>query len=175
MLHRISKYYLFFILTIGCTTTYGTSDLYKIAVVDPDQLIQAPKLKNLLNTQNKKFTQKKTQLDKEGSELQMAVEELRRNEELLDKQSFETRQKQLTQQMTQFQKKHEAVEREAAQSSIRLIQWFAEISQIIGKKQGYTLIFLKTKEVLLYAAESLDISKEVIQHVEKGYVRLPNL
>jgi outer membrane protein len=140
----------------------------KLAVIDVQRVVQE-------SDKGKESIQEiQAMAEEKGQEAQARQQELQQLREQLEKQRLTLSQEKLEQLTQQIQDKRVDLERfnEDAQRELqaaerkmlgRLEQEILPVINEIGNEQGYTMIFNKFQSGLVYAAETVDITDEVIR------------
>ena len=143
----------------------------KLGYVDVDEALLKTKVGQEVDSTLKKAVEKKQKaLEKREAEIEKMTSELKKKKPVLSTEAFTRRRQEIQEEMLKFQEFANKSQMELQQERNKLLQPLAEqmeqVIQEIAKKEGYTAIFRKSPQVLLWGSESIDLTKKVVKSFE---------
>ena len=155
----------------GHNGTFG-ADTLKIGILNMQKFqMNSKAMQAETEKLQKKYDDMKNKLDEEVKALQKLEEELKKQSLMLslDAQSNKRREVERKQRYIQFLRNDFSQEMKDVdqENSQRILKELEKIVAKIAKDSGYTLILERKAFGLIYAAESLDITDEVVKAYDK--------
>ena len=149
----------------------------KTAYVDTTKLIQEYKeMKDVESDFNTKSDLVRKELDSAAKEFQVEVQEYQKNMNSMSQSQRQAKEQELMQKNQMLQQQQQLrggklrEESDAAIDSI--VTKVKDFVKGYGEENGYTYIFGSNESAnIMYAKEGLDITEEVLEDLNKGYVK----
>jgi len=146
----------------------------KMAYIDAQKVLDGTKAGRRAKETMEEFTKSRQKIiDLEESEIKRLQEDLARQGSVLSPEARREKEESLQRKFMDYQKKVSELTKELQSKKRDVLEEFnkglEEIVKRIAEKNGYTFVFDRNSEggVLLYAAQSLDITDEVIKEYDK--------
>lgn len=169
----ISIFVLMFGILAWMTPVYSAENL-EMAYVDAQKVLDGTKAGRQAKETMEEFTKSRQKIiDLEESEIKRLQEDLARQGTILSPEARREKEESLQRKFMDYQKKVSELTKELQSKKRDILEEFnkglEEIVKRIAEKNGYTFVFDRNSEggVLLYAAQSLDITDEVIKEYDK--------
>jgi outer membrane protein len=164
------KTLLIFLFTFASISAFAN---FQAAYIDMQKAIQSTKAgKSARTTLEQEFNRKKDELKKKEEQLKKEAEEFEKKRMVLSEQKRNEQQEALQQKMMAFQQELQQSQANIQQKERELTQPILEkIQKVISevaKKKGYSMIFEKGSQGVMWAKSELDITDEVISAFEKS-------
>ncbi len=145
---------------------------FQAAYIDMQAAIQATKAgKSAKSNLEKEFNKKKAELKKKESQLKKEADEFQKKASVLSDSSRAEKQAALQKKMMAFQQELQQSqlniqkkERELTEPILKKIQ---DVIAKVAKKKGYSMVFEKASQSVMWAKSDLDITDEVVKEFEK--------
>ncbi len=165
------------IMLIGSSTLAFGKDTFKIAIIDPQSVIEKSKAgSRALATLKEHAQARENVLKADQKELGKLQEELKKLEASSDK-SLKKKQEIFTRKFQEFQKRGQEYQRELGGKQKELVQEYMKkietATSTVAKRHGFALVIDKgsqsTLKIVLYSKRGLDITGEVVKEFDKRY------
>jgi outer membrane protein len=138
----------------------------RIATVDMQQIMTKSKQADKLRADlEKRFTSKKTELEKSAETFKADIEKFKRDEAVMSKADKEKLQKKITDEQQALQKRQYGLQQEAMTAQNEALQTMLESVRSAVKKiaaeEKYTMVI--TKEAAIFMDDNLDITSKVLK------------
>ena len=158
------------ILTFFVAT--AASAKFEAAYIDMQAAIQGTKAgKNAKSKLEKEFNKKKEELKKKEGKLKSEADEFEKKRNVLSDKARATKQASLQKKMMEFQQELQKSqvniqkkERELTQPILTKIQ---KVIAKVAKDKGYSMVFEKASQSVMWAKSDLDITDAVVKEFEK--------
>jgi outer membrane protein len=145
-------------------------------VVDMNKILQtADAAKGLFAELEAKRKEFQTQIAKEETALRTTEQEIIKQKEKLTKEQFEVKRKEFEGKVTAAQKtvqsRKETLDKAFAEAMGKLRVEILKVSADVAKEKGYNAVF--SQEAMVLADQKMDITKEVIEGVNKSVKKIP--
>jgi len=146
---------------------------FQAAYIDMQKAIQGTTAgKSAKSKLEKEFNKKKAELKKKEGKLKKEADEFQKKANVLSAKARADKQAGLQKKMIEFQKELQASqmniqkkERELTEPILKKIQGVIEK---VAKKKGYSMVFEKASQSVMWAQADLDITNEVVKEFEKS-------
>ena len=169
----ISIFVLMFGILAWMNPAYSTENL-KMAYLDAQKVLDGTKAGRRAKETLEEFTKSRQKIiDLDESEIKRLQEDLARQGSVLSPEARREKEESLQRKFMDYQKKISELTKELQSKRRDILEEFnkglEEIVKRIAEKNGYTFVFDRNSEggVLLYAAQALDITDEVIKEYDK--------
>lgn len=154
-----------------CFTAPALSQEEKIGVVDMVKVIDQSKLgKKAMEEMADKLKGAKSDLEKRQSKLVKMKDEIEKNAMILPAEELAEQERQYQEDLIEYQRKMEEFQRQLTAKNQEIDKTFMslveDIVNTIGA-DGYLLILEKTSSGILYNADTVDLTNEVIEQLNK--------
>lgn len=144
----------------------------KIAVVDIPRAIQATKEgKKIKKELDADYQRRKANLEKKKDAIEKMESNFKKKSLLLSRQAAAEQEQKIEQAQMQFMKLRDqnlqALAKRDQELSKPLLKRLSKVIADIAKKDGYTAIFHKDNQALVWASSGIDITDKVIKALEK--------
>ncbi|MGB0910153.1 MAG: OmpH family outer membrane protein [Nitrospirales bacterium] len=165
------------ILLMGPSTLALAKDSFKIAIVDPQSVIEKSKAgSRALATLKEHAQARENVLKADQKELEVLQTALKKLEGSKDK-SVKKKQEVFTRKFQEFQKRGQEYQRELGMKQKELVQEYMKkietATSTVAKRHGFAMVIDKgsatTLKIVLYAKRGLDITNEVVKEFDKRY------
>lgn len=145
---------------------------FQAAYIDMQKAIQSTKAgKNAKSKLEKEFNKKKDELKKKEGKLKEEADEFQKKANVLSAKTRQEKQAALQKKMMQFQQELQQSqmniqkkERELTQPILEKLQ---KVIEKIAKNKGYSMVFEKASQSVMWAKADLDITDAVVKEFEK--------
>jgi outer membrane protein len=146
---------------------------FQAAYIDMQAAIQATKAgQNAKSQLEQEFNKKKAELKKKEGSLKKEADEFQKKASVLSEKSRSEKQAALQKKMMEFQQELQQSqmniqkkERELTEPILKKIQ---EVIARVAKSKGYSMVFEKASQSVMWAKADLDITEEVVKEFEKS-------
>ena len=165
------------IMLIGSSTLAVAKGSFKIAIVDPQTVIEKSKSgSRALATLKEHAQARENVLKADQKELGELQEELKKLEGSSDK-SLKKKQEVFTRKFQEFQKRGQEYQQELGLKQKELVQEYMKkietATSTVAKRHGFAMVIDKgsetTLKIVLYSQRGLDITNEVVKEFDKRY------
>ncbi len=164
-------------MLVGTSTFALAKNSFKIAVVDPQSVIEKSKSgSRALATLKEHAQARENVLKADQKELGELQEELKKLQGKSDK-NLQKKQEVFTRKFQEFQKRGQEYQRELGSKQKELVQEYMKkietATSAVAKRHGFAMVIDKgsetTLKIVLYAQRGLDITGEVVKEFDKRY------
>ncbi len=171
------------IMLTACIIIFGSSAIatakgtFKIAVVDPQSVIEKSKAgSRALATLKEHAQARENVLKADQKELEGLQSELKKLQGSSEK-NLKTKQEAFSRKFQEFQKRGQEYQQELGQKQKELVQEYMKkietATSVVAKRHGFSLVIDKgsetTLKIVLYSQRGLDITNEVVKEFDKRY------
>lgn len=145
---------------------------FQAAYIDMQTAIQSTKAgKDAKAKLESEFNKKKDELKKKEGQLKKEADEFQKKASVLSEQARNEKQAELQKKMIEFQQELQTSqmniqkkERELTEPILKKIQ---DVIEKVANKKGYSMVFEKASQSVMWAKADLDITDEVVKEFEK--------
>ena len=165
-------FHLFFVVLGFVLWSSGVRAEVKIGYVDVDQaLLETKAGKEVDKTLKKSVEKKQKELQNKENDIKKMTKDLEKKKTILSVDAFGEKRRELQEEMLRFQEFASKSQLELQKQRNKLLKPLAEkmeeVIAEIAKEEGYTAIFRKSPQVLLWASQEVDLTKQIIKRFEK--------
>lgn len=165
------------VLVLGGSSSVARADDVKIAVVDTQKIISdsiiGKAAKHNLEAQIKKG---QTKLAAMKADFEKQKEEFAKQAPVLSQSARESRQEELQKKQMEFQKTYQEMQEGLAKTNeaelSKVVKQVTEVVDDLADERGYTFVFERDRQVVLFGSERIDITEEVQKILDKKKVAL---
>jgi outer membrane protein len=166
---RIGLFLLVFIMFSGSALASG-----KIAYVEVQRVLETSEPgKKALGQLTQRFEDMRSELDRERANVEKMREELQKQSLVLSQDAQEDLESELRTKVREFQEMFQAyqtrMQQEEQELSQPIIDILFDVINEYGKKHEYSVIFDAQGSGLIYASESLNITDQIIEELNKAW------
>jgi len=166
---RIGLFLLVFIMFSGSALASG-----KIAYVEVQRVLETSEPgKKALGQLTKRFEDMRSELDRERANVEKMREELQKQSLVLSQDAQEDLETELRTKVREFQEMFQAyqarMQQEEQELSQPIIDILFDVINEYGEKNEYSVIFDAQGSGLIYASESLNITDQIIEALNKSW------
>jgi len=170
--YKITFITIFFIFIFVVSS--NAADVAKIGVVDLKRVFDNSDAGKSAQAELTKQAKKmEAELEKEGAEIEKIQKNLERQAAVISKEAREEKKRELQIKIYDFKSLEKKYKTELKRSErkivIKIQKNILNITQEIGKKEGYLMIF--DKSVVMYVPKTLDLTDKVIQEYNKQFTK----
>jgi outer membrane protein len=143
----------------------------KVGIVDMEKALQSVKKgKDAKARLEKKFNQKKAQFEKQKKEFDKAQEDFKKKSVVLSDKAKNEQMMELQQKFAELQQLNQQAQVEMQQEEVKetqpIVKGLTELMPTVGKEAKVDVVF-EAKAGLLYAADSVDITDQLVKAYDK--------
>ncbi len=154
-----------------CISMWSANSLAAgVAVIDMQQIFQSSKqVKQINDSLEKQFSGKKQVVEGETKDLQKNIEKYKKDESVMDKKSLDSLKQSIRQQEQKLQQDQSDLQRNLYEAQNKQMSSFLDKIKGIVKNiaSNKDLDVVLPKNALLYSKDSLDLTSEVINQLNK--------
>lgn len=145
----------------------------KIGYVDVQKAVQATSSgKKAKESMEAEYNKRKKELDKKKADIEKMGQDLEKKKSVLSEEVFNKKQVELQEEMMKFQKNVAENQMEIQKKEKDLVDPILEkmkgVIEKVAKDKGYTMVFEKTAQNILYSQPDADLTDTVVKEFEKG-------
>jgi len=162
----------------GNALTALAADSFKVAVVDPQTVIEKSKAgSRALAILKEHATARDNVLKSDQKELERLQDELKEAEGKLPEAELKKKQEAFGRKFQEYQKRGQEYQTELSQKQKELVQEYMKkiesVTGVVAKRHGFSLVVDKgsenTLKIVLYSRKGLDITSEVVKEFDRRY------
>lgn len=163
-----------YLVMLGILATCGMAQAdFKAAYIDMQKAIQSTKAgKDAKSSLEKEFNKKKEELKKKEGKLKQEADEFEKKRAVLSEKSRAEKQASLQKKMMEFQQELQKSQMNIQQKERELTQpiltKMQKVVDALAKKKGFSMVFEKSGQGVMWAKADLDITDDVIKEFEKS-------
>lgn len=166
------------IALLGIVSVASAKETFKVAVIDPQAVIEKSKAGRRALANLKKHAEAREKvLKSDQEELQQLQEEIQKAGSETPKDVIARKQELFAKKFQEFQKRGQEFQRELNEKQKELVREYMEkiqtATQAVAKRHGFSLVIDKgsdaTLKIVLYHRKGLDITNEVIKEFDRLY------
>ena len=159
-------------LLLALLFSLGVEAQFQAAYMDMQKAIQSTQAGKKAKAQlEKAFNKKKEELKKKEGKIKKEAEAFQKKSSLLSDKARREKQEALQKQMFEFQqevqKSQANIQQEEQKLTRPILEKLQKIVDQVAKEKGYSMVFEKSGQAVMWAKSDLDITQDVVKAFEK--------